>query len=158
MEHAILTITPRSRLGVTCWSTTDTAVWVRYHGPRTAYPVSDYCSVPMTETTIKTLYVFVEISIDSRHLHQSIRMNFPDDRQEFYDWLLRSEDLDKNIPAGTQLPKPRHLTAGSDSVGDPVSVTEPSDRPKRKLGFPRDELRFSALGSDSWYPRPPRKF
>jgi len=80
----------------------------------------------MTETTIKTLYVFVEISIDSRHLHQSIRMNFPDDRQEFYDSLLRSEDLDKNIPAGTQLPKPRHLTVGSDGVGDPVSVTEPT--------------------------------
>ena len=79
----------------------------------------------MTETTIKTLYVFVEISIDSRHLHQSIRMNFPDDRQEFYDSLLRPEDSEKLIPAGTQLPKSRHLTVESSDTGDPVSVKDP---------------------------------
>ena len=80
----------------------------------------------MTETTIKTLYVFVEISIDSRHLHQTIRMNFPDDRQEFYDSLLRSEDSDKLIPVGTQLPKPRHLTVDLTDVGNPTSVREPT--------------------------------
>ena len=80
--------------------------------------------VPMTETTIKTLYIFVEILIDSRHLHQSIRMNFPDDRQEFYDSLLRSEDSDKLIPAGTQLPKPRHLTVDPSCADDPASVKE----------------------------------
>lgn len=80
----------------------------------------------MTETTIKTLYVFVEISIDSRHLHQSIRTNFPDDRQEFHDSLLRSEDFDKHIPAGNQLPKSRHLIVGSGDADDPVSVREPT--------------------------------
>jgi len=82
--------------------------------------------VPMTETTIKTLYIFVEILIDSRHLHQSIRMNFPDDRQEFYDSLLRSEDSDKLISAGTQLPKPRHLTVDPSCADDPASVKEPT--------------------------------
>jgi 2-(3-amino-3-carboxypropyl)histidine synthase len=80
----------------------------------------------MTETTIKTLYVFVEISIDSQHLHQSIRMNFPNDRQEFYDSLLRSEDSDKHVPAGTHLLKPRHLTVESSDADDPVSVREPT--------------------------------
>lgn len=75
----------------------------------------------MTETTIKTLYVFVEISIDSRHLHQSIRMNFPDDRQEFCDSLLGSEDSDKHISAGTQLTKPQHLIVNSSGTEGPVS-------------------------------------
>lgn len=82
--------------------------------------------VPMTETTIKTLYVFVEISIDSQHLHQTIRMNFPDDRQEFHDSLLRSEDSNKCIPTGTQLTQPRHLTVGSINAEDPVLTKEPT--------------------------------
>ena len=80
--------------------------------------------VPTTETTIKTLYVFVEISVDSRHLHQSIRMNFPDDRQEFYGSLLKSEDSDKLIPAGTRLPKSHHLPVNSSNSDDLVSVRE----------------------------------
>ena len=83
-------------------------------------------SVPMTETTIKTLYVFVEISIDSRHLHQSIRMNFPDHRQEFHDSLLRSEDSDQHIPAGTHLSKLRHLTVRSSDADEPDSAREPT--------------------------------
>ena len=82
--------------------------------------------VPMTETTIKTLYVFVEISIDSRHLHQSIRMNFPDNRQEFHDTLLRSEGSDQHIPAGAHLPKPRHLTIKSSDHDEPLSAREPT--------------------------------
>lgn len=81
--------------------------------------------VPMTETTIKTLYVFVEISIDSRHLHQTVRMNFPDDRQEFHA-SLRSEDSDRKIPAGTQLAQPRHLTVAQSGAGDLVPVKEPT--------------------------------
>ena len=79
----------------------------------------------MTETTIKTLYVFVEISIDSRHLHQSIRMNFPDDRQEFYN-SLRSEGSDKHTPAGTQLTKSRHLTVDSSDSDNLGLVREPT--------------------------------
>ena len=37
--------------------------------------------VPTTETSIKTLYVFVEIAIDSTHLHHTIRRNFPCERE-----------------------------------------------------------------------------
>ena len=122
MEHVALTTTLRLHLGVICWYITDTAAWVGHHHPLLTSLLIVTHSVPMTETTIKTLYVFVEISIDSRHLHQSVRMNFPDDRQEFYDSLLRSEDSDKHIPTGTHLPKPRHLNVSSDSV----SVREPT--------------------------------
>ncbi|EPQ59384.1 hypothetical protein GLOTRDRAFT_55327, partial [Gloeophyllum trabeum ATCC 11539] len=53
-------------------------------------------AVPIDQTTIKTLYVFVEIAIDSSHLEQTIRWNFPDDRGRFYETLLEgpTEGLD----------------------------------------------------------------
>ncbi|KAM6495535.1 putative diphthamide synthesis domain containing protein [Amanita muscaria] len=50
------------------------------------------CLVPIDQTRIKTLYVFVEISIDSSHLEKTIRFNLPTDRQHFRDLILRSEE------------------------------------------------------------------
>ena len=41
------------------------------------------CLVPVDQTAIKTLYVFVEISIDPAHLAATVRANFPNDRDEF---------------------------------------------------------------------------
>ncbi|GAA5866876.1 hypothetical protein JCM3774_004587 [Rhodotorula dairenensis] len=35
------------------------------------------CLVPVDTTTIKTLYVFVEIAVDRTHLAQTVRLNFP---------------------------------------------------------------------------------
>lgn len=57
----------------------------------------------MDQTSIKTLYIFVEIAIDSAHLIQSVRLNFPDDRQLFHEALLDSEESDSKIPAGHQI-------------------------------------------------------
>ncbi|KZT12542.1 Diphthamide synthesis [Laetiporus sulphureus 93-53] len=64
------------------------------------------CLVPIDQTTIKTLYVFVEIAIDLSHLVQTIRLNFPNDRRRFHEALLDSDETDSQIPAG------RPLTAG----------------------------------------------
>ena len=92
----------------------------------------------MDQTNIKTLYVFVEIAIDSIHLAQTVRLNFPDDRPLFHETLLDSEETDSQIPAGVTIGRPRHLrvegprTAPSDlqeaSDGSPlqVSSTEPT--------------------------------
>lgn len=63
----------------------------------------------MDQTTIKTLYVFVEIAVDSMHLAQTVRLNFPDDRDRFHQALLDSEESDRNIPAGQIIGKTRHL-------------------------------------------------
>lgn len=63
----------------------------------------------MDQTTIKTLYVFVEISIDSSHLAQTIRMNFPDDRETFHRNLLDSEEDRSKIPLGSQIGIGRNL-------------------------------------------------
>ncbi|KAI9467287.1 diphthamide synthesis protein [Lactarius psammicola] len=67
------------------------------------------CLVPMDQTNIKTLYVFVEIAIDAIHLAQTVRSNFPNDRHLFYETLLDSEEKDSQIPAGTTIGRPRHL-------------------------------------------------
>ncbi|KAI0053036.1 Diphthamide synthesis [Auriscalpium vulgare] len=67
------------------------------------------CLVPMDQTTIRTLYVFVEIGVDSSHLAQTIRLNFPDNRDRFHESLLLSEELDSQIPAGSKIGNTRHL-------------------------------------------------
>ncbi|GLB33571.1 putative diphthamide synthesis protein [Lyophyllum shimeji] len=67
------------------------------------------CLVPMDQTSIKTLYVFVEIAIDSEHLAQTVRLNFPSDRHQFHENLLSSEESDRLIPAGTKIGSTSHL-------------------------------------------------
>lgn len=66
-------------------------------------------SVPMDQTTIKTLYIFVEIAIDAAHLAQTVRINFPGDRLRFHAELLDSEESDISIPAGQKIGQSRHL-------------------------------------------------
>ena len=78
--------------------------------------------VPMDQTTIKTLYIFVEIAIDSAHLAQSVRLNFPNDRQRFREALLESEESNQKIPIGTQIGPSRLRIEGPQS----------SDYPKEK--------------------------
>ncbi|KAH8118352.1 diphthamide synthesis protein [Phellopilus nigrolimitatus] len=67
------------------------------------------CLVPIEATTIRTLYVFVEIAIDSRHLVETVRLNFPDDREIFTDQLLSSESTRSRIPAGMAIGVGRNL-------------------------------------------------
>ncbi len=92
----------------------------------------------MDQTNIKTLYIFVEIAIDSIHLTQTVRLNFPDDRRLFHEMLLDTEEKDRQIAAGTTIGRPRHLwvdgppTApsdipeGSDSKASQGPSTEPT--------------------------------
>lgn len=51
-------------------------------------------SVPTTQTLLKTLYVFVEISIDSTHLISTIRSAFPSSKQAFARGVL---DVDRGF-------------------------------------------------------------
>ena len=78
----------------------------------------------MDQTNIKTLYVFVEIAIDTIHLAQTVRLNFPDDRRTFHETLLDSEEIDRDIAAGADIGHLRHLriegppmTSASDAQG-----------------------------------------
>ena len=47
--------------------------------------------VPVSQTSIKTLYVFVEIAIDTQHLALSVRRNFPSSRSAFQRSVLGAE-------------------------------------------------------------------
>ncbi|KAG6837519.1 hypothetical protein H0H93_007700 [Arthromyces matolae] len=85
------------------------------------------CLVPMDQTSIKTLYVFVEIAIDSHHLVQTIRLNFPSDRDQFHETLLNSEETDRLIPAGTKIGSTSHLRIEAPSASRPPDEdNEPS--------------------------------
>lgn len=65
--------------------------------------------MPIDTTTIKTLYVFVEIAIDSRHLAETVRLNFPNERDVFHTELLSSEEKRSRIAPGEKIGVTRHL-------------------------------------------------
>ena len=90
--------------------------------------LADEIAVPMTETKIKTLYVFVEIAIDSGHLAQTIRLNFPNDRQRFHESLLDSEETDSQIPTGQVIGKSRHLRIEAASAEESAALNEMGTR------------------------------
>ena len=82
----------------------------------------------MDQTSIKTLYVFVEIDIDLNHLEQTIRTNFPDDQETFHRNLLQNEEDSARIPVGNKIGVARNLltensSASSTSVSD-VSLSK----------------------------------
>ncbi|KAH0839712.1 putative diphthamide synthesis protein [Lanmaoa asiatica] len=89
------------------------------------------CLVPIDQTSIKTLYVFVEIAIDSTHLADTVRLNFPSDRAVFYEQLMDSEASDADIPAGQQIGKTRYLRIqGSSSTSDFPKHEYAQERPQ----------------------------
>ncbi|KAI3624545.1 2-(3-amino-3-carboxypropyl)histidine synthase [Malassezia furfur] len=57
------------------------------------------CLVPVDQTMIRTLYVFVEIRVDTEHLLQTIRANFPDERSAFQRAVLTAPNERKAPPA-----------------------------------------------------------
>ena len=115
-------------MGIVVWVSTLRSVW--------QHKELILCIVPIDQTTIKTLYVFVEIAVDSSHLHQTVRLNFPSDRQQFRQNLLQVEENDSKIPAGERIGKGRHLqvekdpyTEGAgkdDSLQDSSASVEPT--------------------------------
>lgn len=91
----------------------------------------------MDQTTIKTLYVFVEIGIDSKHLAQTIRMNFPDVRETFHENLLQSEEARARVPIGQQIGVRRDLlidNAPSQDVNS-ADISETSASTPTKLAL-----------------------
>jgi 2-(3-amino-3-carboxypropyl)histidine synthase len=58
-------------------------------------------AVPVSQTTLKTLYVFVEITIDPIHLALSVRRNFPSERAPFRRDVLHEENASSSSNTGT---------------------------------------------------------
>lgn len=76
----------------------------------------------MDQTSIKTLYIFVEIAIDSEHLAKTIRLNFPNDRRRFHENLLDEEEDGYDKPGGTR----SHLRIEGPSTPDTERVMSTS--------------------------------
>ena len=99
----------------------------------------------MDQTNIKTLYVFVEIAIDSIHLAQTVRWNFPDDRHLFHETLLDSEEKDRQIPAGTTIGGPRHLRI--EAPPNPSSDVQEVGDSSPSQGAPTEPTRLALVST-----------
>jgi len=89
-------------------------------------------AVPIDAVTIKTLYIFVEISIDSQHLTETIRSNFPASRSVFKEQLSQFDEAGY-IPSGSVLRSLSHLRIGNgneeaDSSGEAYHSPEEPTR------------------------------
>ncbi|THV05509.1 hypothetical protein K435DRAFT_826396 [Dendrothele bispora CBS 962.96] len=100
------------------------------------------CLVPLDQTSIKTLYVFVEIQIDSEHLEKTIRMNFPSEREVFREsvieaFRIREGKEGKVIEAGEKLDTAKPVlriegpNEGQDVVGRTVDDESSNREPTR---------------------------
>ncbi|KAL7422699.1 Diphthamide biosynthesis protein 1 [Cryptotrichosporon argae] len=61
------------------------------------------CLIPVSQTSIKTLYVFVEIGIDTAHLALSVRRNFPSSRAAFRRAVLGADDAQPGARVAIEL-------------------------------------------------------
>lgn len=85
---------------------------------------------------VKTLYIFVEIGVDSQHLAQTVRFNFPDDRALFHESLLASESSDAKLPAGTVIGRMNHLRIeGAADSGESLDLVRPSPPARTRLAL-----------------------
>lgn len=63
------------------------------------------CLIPVNQTSIKSLYVFVEIAIDAPHLALSVRRNFPSSREAFHRAVLGAAPAEPGAKVGIELEK-----------------------------------------------------
>ncbi|KAF8559061.1 diphthamide synthesis protein [Imleria badia] len=102
------------------------------------------CLVPIDQTSIKTLYVFVEIAIDSTHLADTVRLNFPSDRAAFCEQLLDSEETGADIPAGQKIGKPKYLRIQASSTSD---IPQHGDAHQRPQTPPQEPTRLALVST-----------
>ncbi|KAK4687709.1 hypothetical protein P7C73_g2408, partial [Tremellales sp. Uapishka_1] len=82
------------------------------------------CLIPVSQTTLKTLYVFVEITIDTPHLALSVRRNFPSSQAAFRRAILDAESAEPGAKVNIVLEDAETEQINSGTV-------EPQDLPTR---------------------------
>ncbi|KAG8863816.1 Diphthamide biosynthesis protein 1 [Tulasnella sp. 330] len=104
------------------------------------------CLVPIDTTTIKTLYIFVEIAIDSAHLVNTIRTNFPSDRE-----LFREKVLDINNRLEDAAPRTRSAAVSQlqleQSPANRISVDGSSTSSERPTMLPSPPTKFALVST-----------
>ncbi|CDS01776.1 related to candidate tumor suppressor dph2l1 [Sporisorium scitamineum] len=91
------------------------------------------CLVPVDQTAIKTLYVFVEISIDPAHLAATIRANFPSDKHDF---------------------RAKILGGSQNAAGKRAQVDESAGRAKIQIGEQETDSSTAATTAAAAAPQP----
>lgn len=77
------------------------------------------CLVPVDQTSIRTLYVFVEIAIDGAHLARSVRANFPARRAAFRATVASEGDVVDEKEEGEEKKKAlRRVEVGIEQDGE----------------------------------------
>ncbi|OCF39827.1 diphthamide biosynthesis protein 1 [Kwoniella heveanensis CBS 569] len=91
------------------------------------------CLIPVSQTTLKTLYVFVEIAIDTPHLSLSVRRNFPSSRSAFERIILgvSSAEPGGKVPISLE-ETDETLRDGNTSSSGPITETEEGGREEEK--------------------------
>ena len=84
--------------------------------------------MPIESTRLKTLYVFVEISLDSNHLIETVWRNFPSTREGFNNALIHNEEEHAKLPPGTTI-APQHLEITSSATE--IDSTEIAEKQKQ---------------------------
>ncbi|KAK8850417.1 diphthamide biosynthesis protein 1 [Kwoniella newhampshirensis] len=84
------------------------------------------CLIPVSQTTLKTLYVFVEIAIDTSHLSLSVRRNFPSSRTSFQRLVLgaAASEPGGKVPIALELEDQKARDESSSSI---ATTTESDD-------------------------------
>jgi 2-(3-amino-3-carboxypropyl)histidine synthase len=82
------------------------------------------CLIPVSQVSIKTLYVFVEIGIDNAHLSASVRRNFPSSREAFQKVVLGAErgQVGGAVPVQMEAPRPNTDTGLEETAADPTKA------------------------------------
>lgn len=81
------------------------------------------CLIPVDQTSIRTLYVFVEIGIDREHLRDTIKANFPQCLEETKRMMGDDDDLNRQPTHSKQLvSKLNHLVIGQDHQPTPTII------------------------------------
>ena len=65
------------------------------------------CLIPVDQTMIRTLYVFVEIRVDTQHLLSTIRANFPAEKAQFHNTVFKAPEhrSDPSVEVAVDAPR-----------------------------------------------------
>ncbi|WRT70573.1 diphthamide biosynthesis protein 1 [Kwoniella shivajii] len=92
------------------------------------------CLIPVSQTTLKTLYIFVEIAIDTPHLSLSVRRNFPSDREAFQRLILGATGAEPGAPVPIALEEEdrvaqkNQISSRPSEIGEGVEVKDGNEK------------------------------
>ncbi|WVW80978.1 diphthamide biosynthesis protein 1 [Kwoniella bestiolae CBS 10118] len=91
------------------------------------------CLIPVSQTTLKTLYIFVEISIDTPHLSLSVRRNFPSSREAFHRLILGAGSAQPGSKVPITLEKSDKVAQNNSSSSNTHAQVEEGEKQEEEI-------------------------